>query len=54
MCETRGLIYEEMEPFEICVAIKQAFAKVRIYINTDSERNLTVIRERYPSWKMNR
>ena len=57
LCETRGLIYEEIhqkEPLEICVAIKQAFSKARIYINTDSERDLAVIWERYLSWKTNK
>ena len=54
LCETRGLIYEEIhqkEPLEICVAIKQAFARTCTYINTDSEKDLAIIRERYLSWK---
>ena len=54
LCETRGMIYEEIhqkEPLEICVAIKQAFAKTCTYINTDSEKDLAIIRERYLSWK---
>lgn len=54
LCEMRGLIYEEIhqkEPLELCVAIKQAFAKARIYINTDSEKDLATIRERYLSWR---
>ena len=54
LCETRGLIYEEIyqkDPLEICVAIKQAFAKARIYINSDSEKDIAAVRERYLSWR---
>ena len=54
LCETRGLIYEEIyqkDSLEICVAIKQAFAKARIYINSDSEKDIAAVRERYLSWR---
>lgn len=54
LCETRGLIYEEIyqkDPLEICIAIKQAFAKARIYINSDSEKDIAAVRERYLSWR---
>ena len=57
LCETRGLIYEEInqkDPIEICVAVKQAFAKARIYINSDSEKDYAIVRERYFTWREQR
>ena len=57
LCETRGLIYEEInqkDPIEVCVAVKQAFAKARIYINSDSEKDYAIVRERYFTWREQR
>ena len=57
LCEKRGFIYEEInqkEPIEVCVAVKQAFAKARIYINSDSEKDFEIVRERYLLWRVMR
>ena len=52
-----GFQYEEIrqkDPLELCVAIKQAFAKAHIYITTDSEKDIAIVRERYLSWRKTR
>lgn len=57
LCEIRGFQYEEIrqkDPLELCVAIKQAFAKAHIYITTDSEKDIAIVRERYLSWRKTR
>ena len=57
LCEKRGLLHEEIrakEPIEICIAIKQAFARAHIYINSDNEQDVATVRERFLSWRKQR
>ena len=54
LCEKRGFLHEEIrekEPEDICVAIKQAFARAHIYISSDNEQDIVIVRERYLSWR---
>ena len=54
LCEKRGIRFERIaskDPVELCIAIKQAFAKAHIYIHSDPESDIAVIRERFMTWR---
>lgn len=54
LCEKRGISFERIaskDPVELCIAIKQAFAKAHIYIHSDPESDIAIIRERFMTWR---
>ena len=54
LCEKRGISFERIaskDPVELCIAIKQAFAKAHIYIHSNPESDIAIIRERFMTWR---
>ena len=57
LCETRNIELAEVrqaDPVQLCTEIKQAFAKAHLFIHTDSEKDIALVRERYFSMKRHR
>lgn len=56
LCEKRGITYEvvsQKAPEDLCEAIKRGFAKVHVFIGSDSASDLTVVRNKFAQMRVN-